>query len=274
MKKIISIILGLLCLCFCISCNEKINIEDTNIVNDLKTKIQLVCDKYYLKHNDKNFKTEDVKEDLYICVASGFKTCYNVSFGSVNFDNKEKLKFNIGNNSFIYADAFFKQKNSLFVFAPLLALEGGNSKTLLFCVDGLYFSVKVYDGEYDNLSFVSAVSMSNETQNVKNEKNKADRDVVTHQINDMKDELGINLSLNNLQLNNNSIFFVRKSYQKYSEPTEYLMYIKNQNDTDVIIKHNDMIKELKYDEKCYIDIAITLFGGGEIGFDLWLEYKN
>ena len=35
-----------------------------------------------------------------------------------------------------------------------------------------------------------------------------------------------------------------------------------------------MITQLKDEEKCYIDIAITLFGGGEIGFDLWLEYKN
>ncbi|MBQ7307661.1 MAG: hypothetical protein IJW82_03945 [Clostridia bacterium] len=271
MKKIFAIFFCFLSLVFCVSCDEKINIEDTNVVQDLKAKIQVVVDDYYQKYNDKTFKTDDVKEKLYVCVASKLKTCYSVSFGSVNFDKKEKLKFNIGNNSYIYADAYLKQKDSLYVFAPLLALEGGNSKTLLFCVDGLYFSVKVYDGDYDNLSFIKAYSLNNETQNVTTEKNSADRNVVTHKANNDNDKLGLDLNFNQQDINLSSIFFIRKSYQKYSKPTEYLIYVKDQETSDIVLTHDDIVCNLKQGEKYYIDVEVTLFGGGELGFDLWIE---
>ena len=265
MKKIIAIIMCFLSsFCF-LSCNEKLMIDDTNIVSGLQEKINLITQKYYLKYTDKNFVYDDVKQELYVEVAKDFKSAYSVSFGSCTFDSKEKVKFNIGNNSYIYTLAFYKKGKSLYVFAPLLAIEGGNTKTLLFCVDGLYFSVKIYDGEYNKLNIDNVQSLS--SGEAKNEKNIANRDVITHSISDIKTKLGINLKIDNNAIPQNSILFIRKSYQNYSDPTEYLIY-QNTNEYTIQLSHDDSKQELQKGETRNIDIYCTLFGGGSIGFDL------
>lgn len=162
-------------------------------------------------------------------------------------------------------------KDELFVFAPLLALEGGLNKTLLFCVDGQYFSVKVYEGKNEYLTLKTAESEDKKTQSVRLEKNEADRDVVTYTTDKIENKLYISLQKNEIDLLSNSIFFIRKSYQKYSNPTEYIMFKNNESNTSIELDQKDLSNSVSKNEKYNVDVQITLFGGGSIGFDLDLK---
>ena len=268
-KKLLLILLCVISINF-VGCNQKINIEDTSVVEELKTNIEYIDGKYYNKYNDKVFLTDDVK-DLYVKVADGLRTAFRVSFGSVVFDNKQKVKFNIGNNSYIYTLAFYKKDKSLYVFSPLLAIESGQSNVLLFCVDKMYFSVKTYMAKSE-LKYINASDLSGRGELLA-ETNNADRLVITHKVNDSNDLLGIDLQKNGNQLNENHLFFIRKSYQAYSHPTEYIFYKKAETGSDVVIEYKDILTDLNKGNNVYMDIKITSFGGGQVEFDLNVSKK-
>ena len=264
MKKIIAVILCFACVFF-IGCNQKISIEDTTVTTALSENIAFIESNYYLKYQNKNFLSKDVK-DLYVKVADGLNTAYRVSFGSVTFDNTQKVKFNIGNNSYIYTLAFYKKDKSLYVFSPLLAIESGNNNVLLFCVDGLYFSVKVYEGK-SSLKFVNAISDGGE---VTKDTNLADRIVITHKVQSIDNLLDVNLQKNENEIQQNHLFFIRKSYQKYSHPTEYILY-KKDSQSDVRLEYKDITSDINNGDTVYMDIKITAFGGGDVEFDLYVK---
>ena len=70
-----------------------------------------------------------------------------------------------------------------------------------------------------------------------------------------------------------SILLLRKSYQKYSDPTEYLIYVCNNDSYSFKIEHNESKEELQKGETRNVDVAVTLFGGGELGFDLRIKFQ-
>lgn len=280
MKKFIIII----CICvltiFSISCNQKTSIEDTNIISSLQTSINTLTTKYFNKYENKRLTTIDnkeIKQDLYVKVAEKLPTAFSVSFGNITYNEKQKVKFNIGNNSYIFAEAFYLKKKELFVFLPLLALEGATTNKLLFCVDGMYFSSKIYEGEVKKLEITDAFALStleNTINTIETKINNADRDVITQTTQNHDNSLGINLRVNNSLLPLNTILFIRKSYQKFSEPTEYLIDIVKSNDYSLEIKSTTNKGMVTKEEKIYTDLTVSVVGGGTLGFDLWNDNKK